>query len=192
MYFIHSTAIILIPIYFIANMKNWGWGITSCILVTMAVVLLFPSKVNTWIDNAFTNYGYLEAVEGDDGANILRVVVALVPSILAFLYRKKIREYNNNFVNVMVNFSLITAGLYAIANVSSGIYIGRLPIYTETFNILLLPFIIHKIAPKKDKPILYFCCMLGYFLFFHLQARGGGIYYTTDLIGGMNLGGMTT
>ena len=192
MYFIHSTAIILIPIYFIANMKNWGAGIISCIFVTMAVVLLFPSRVNTWIDSAFTDYGYLEAVEGDDGVNILRVVVALVPVILAFFYRKEIREYNNPFINVMVNFSLITAGLYAVANVSSGIFIGRLPIYTETFNILLLPFIIHKIVSKEDKPILYFCCMVGYFLFFHLQAKNGGIYYTTDLIKGMDLGGVTT
>lgn len=191
MYFIHTTAIILIPIYFIANMKNWNVGIVSCILATMIVVLLFPDRVNTWIDSAFTDYGYLEAVEGDDGVNILRVAVALVPPILAFFYRKEIREYNNPFINVMVNFSLITAGLYAVANVSSGIFIGRLPIYTETFNILLLPFIIHQIVPKKVKPILYFCCIVGYFFFFHLQVKDGRMYYTTDLIKGMDLGGVT-
>lgn len=191
MYFIHTTAIILIPIYFIANMKNWGVGIISCVLATMTVVLLFPDRVNTWIDSAFTDYGYLEAVEGDDGVNILRVAVALVTPILAFFYRKEIKAYNNPFINVMVNFSLITAGIYAVANVSSGIFIGRLPIYTETFNILLLPFIIHQIVPKKVKPILYFCCIVGYFFFFHLQAKDGGMYYTTDLIKGMDLGGVT-
>lgn len=189
MYFIHTTAIVLIPIYFIANMKNWGVGIFSCILATITVVLLFPDKVNTWIDNAFTDYGYLEAVEGDDGVNILRVAVALVPPSLAFIYRKEISEYNSPYVNVLVNLSLITAGVYAVARVSSGIFIGRLPTYTETFNILLLPFIIHHAVPKKVKPVLYFCCVAGYLLYFHTQAKDGGIYYTTDLIDGMDLGG---
>lgn len=191
MYFIHTTAIILIPIYFIANMRNWGVGIISCILATMAVVLLFPDRVNTWIDSAFADYGYLEAVSGDDGANILRVAVALVPPTIAFIYRREIKEYNNPYVNAMVNFSLITAGVYAVASVSSGIFIGRLPIYTETFNILLLPFIIRQIVPKRFKPILYFGCIVGYFLFFHLQAKDGRMYYTTDLIRGMDLVGVT-
>ena len=48
MYFIHTTAIILIPIYFIANMKNWSVGIVSCILATMTAVsythLTLPTK----------------------------------------------------------------------------------------------------------------------------------------------------
>ena len=189
MYFIHTTAIVLIPIYFIANMKNWSVGIFSCILATITVVLLFPDKVNTWIDNAFTEYNYLEAVEGDDGVNILRVIVAMVPPSLAFIYRKEISEYDNPYISVLVNMSLITAGVYAVANVSSGIFIGRLPTYTETFNILLLPFIIQRVVPKRLKPVIYFCCVAGYMLYFHLQAKDGGLYYTTDLINGMDLGG---
>ena len=185
MYFIHSTAIVLIPIYFIANMKNWSLGISACILTTMAVVLIFPDQINLWIDEAFMDYGYLEAVENDDGVNIFRVAVALVTPILAFFYRKEIKEYNNPFINTMVNMSLITAGVYAVANVTSGIFVGRLPIYTETFNILLLPFIINRIVPKRIKPILYFCCIVGFFFFFHLQFRNSGAY-TTFLFDSMN------
>lgn len=187
MYFVHNTAVVLIPIYFIANMKNWRTGIISCVLATMTIVLLFPDRVNTWIDSAFSDYGYMELAENDDGVNIFRVAVALVTPILAFFYRKEISEYNNPFINVMVNFSLITAGLYAVAHVTSGILVGRLPVYTETFNILLLPFIIHRIVPKKVKPILYFCCIVGFFFYFHLQARDGGLYYSTDLFKDMDL-----
>ena len=32
-------------------------------------------------------------------------------------------------------------------------------------------------------------CVAGYLLYFHTQAKDGGIYYTTDLIDGMDLGG---
>lgn len=187
MYFIHSTAIILIPIYFIANMKNWNFGILVCLLMTMALLLLFPNKINLWIDEAFSDYGYLAAVEDDDGVNILRVAVSLVTPVLAYIYRKDIARYNNPYINVMVNFSLITAGLYAIGYVTSGIYVGRLPIYTELFNILLLPFIICCVSSKKIRPILIFCSIVGYLLFFYLQTKDGSMYYTTDLFDSMNM-----
>lgn len=187
MYFIHSTAIILIPIYFIANMKNWNFGILVCLLMTMALLLLLPNKINLWIDEAFSDYGYLAAVEDDDGVNILRVAVSLVTPVLAYIYRKDIARYNNPYINVMVNFSLITAGLYAIGYVTSGIYVGRLPIYTELFNILLLPFIICCVSSKKIRPILVFCSIVGYLLFFYLQTKDGSMYYTTDLFDSMNM-----
>lgn len=187
MYFIHSTAIILIPIYFIVNMKNWDIGISICIIVTMAIVLIFPGKVNVWIDDAFSDYDYLNAVQDDDGVNILRVAVSLVTPVLAYIYRKDIARYNNPYINVMVNFSLITAGLYAIGYVTSGIYVGRLSIYTELFNILLLPFIICRVSSKKIRPILIFCSIVGYLLFFYLQTKDGSTYYTTDLFDSMNM-----
>lgn len=187
MCFIHSTAIILIPIYFIVNMKNWDIGISTCIIVTMAIVLIFSGKVNVWIDDAFSDYDYLNAVQDDDGVNILRVAVSLVTPVLAYIYRKDIARYNNPYINVMVNFSLITAGLYAVGYVTSGIYIGRLPIYTELFNILLLPFIICCVSSKKIRPILIFCSIVGYLLFFYLQTKDGSMYYTTDLFDSMNM-----
>ena len=168
-------------------MKNWDIGISICIIVTMAIVLIFPGKVNVWIDDAFSDYDYLNAVQDDDGVNILRVAVSLVTPVLAYIYRKDIARYNNPYINVMVNFSLITAGLYAIGYVTSGIYVGRLSIYTELFNILLLPFIICCISPKKIRPILIFCSIVGYLLFFYLQTKDGSTYYTTDLFDSMNM-----
>ena len=51
-------------------MKNWSWGISACILTTMTIVLLFPDQINLWIDESFMDYGYLEAIENDDGVNI--------------------------------------------------------------------------------------------------------------------------
>lgn len=187
MYYIHSTAIILIPIYFIVHMKNWSIGIYTCILTTMVIVLVFPDRVNEWIDNAFSEYRYLEAIENDDGVSIFRVLVALVTPTFAFIYRKPIEEYNNKYVNIMVNTSLITAGVYAVAFVSSGVFVGRLPIYTEVFNLILLPFIIDNIVPKRIKTLMYLCCIIGFFMFFHLQAKDGGIYYTTYLFDNMDL-----
>lgn len=185
MYFIHTTALVLIPIYFIANMKNWKIGITACIITTMAIVLIFPDRVNLWIDSAFSDYGYLDLVENDDGVNIFRVAVALVTPIMAFVFRREIKEYNNPYINIMVNCSLITAGIYAVAHVTSGILIGRLPVYTETFNIILLPFIIKRCVPERSRFLVRLCCIVGFMLFFHLLAKDS-YGYTTYLFDSLN------
>jgi ATP-dependent Clp protease ATP-binding subunit ClpX len=48
--------------------------------------------------------------------------------LLSMLGSSYIRDVDNPVVNVCVNMSIITAGLYLISMVTSGVFIGRLPI----------------------------------------------------------------
>ena len=179
-YFIHKTAIIFIPIYFIANMKNWSYGIYACVLATMALALIFPDQFIALVDDSFQEYNVAEQLETDDGVNILRFMVAMVPAILAFVFKKELKEFNNPYINVMTNLSLVTAGLYAVGVATSGILMGRLPVYTEIFNFLFLPFLIRRVLPKQVRGPIWVAAILLYFLHFYLQAKEG-TYYTTDL-----------
>ena len=189
LYFVHSTVIIMVPIYFIANMKNWSYGIYACILATMAVVILFPNQFVALLDDSFTEYNVAENFAKDDGVNIFRFLVAMVTPTLALIYRRKIEAFNNKYVNVLVNLSLISAGLYEVGVVTSGIYIGRLPMFVDMFSIILLPFILKKVLPPNTKGPIFVSCLILYFIYFYLQAKDGGLYYTTNLIEGMDLGG---
>ncbi|MBQ6381842.1 MAG: EpsG family protein [Clostridia bacterium] len=184
MYFIHKTAWILVPIYFIVHMKNWSYGIYACILATMAVVLIFPNQFVGILDDTYTEYNVAENFAKDDGVNVFRFLVSMVTPALAFVFKKEIAAYENRYVNVMVNMSLITAGLYAVGVVTSGIFIGRLPIYTDVFTILLLPFILKHVLPKHTKGPVFVACVILYFVYFHLQMQDSGVY-TTDLFGGI-------
>ena len=184
LYFIHKTAWILIPIYFIANMKNWSYGIYVCVLATMAVVILFPNQFTALLGESFTEYNVVEDFAKDDGVSILRFLVAMVTPTLSFIYKKRIAEYDNKYINVFVNMSLITGGLYAVGVVTSGIYMGRLPIYTDVFNLLLLPFIIKCVVPKNAKGPIFAACIILYFVHFHLLVQESFVY-TTDLFGGV-------
>lgn len=187
LYLIHSSAIILIPIYFISNFKTWSWQIWLCIIVIMVLVIVFPNQINGMIDSLFPDYGYSNAIEGDDGVNFLRVAVAAVTPLIAWVFRKDIDEYHNKLVDVMINMSLITVGLYAVGVVTSGIFIGRLPIYTELINTILLPFLIKRIVTPRLRPFILISCIVFFFLFFYLQDEN--MYYTTFLFESMNLKG---
>ena len=185
LYFIHNSCIIMIPIYFILNFKPWSGKITVCILVTMAVVLFFPQLFIELLDLSMEGYNITEQLKEDDGVNVLRVFVAAVPAILAFNYKNEIKRYNDRYLNLWVNASVITVCLYAVGVISSGIFVGRLPIYTEIYNVLLLPFILKRIIPQESKVLLYIACVGFYILFFYLMTKNA--YYTTDLFASMNL-----
>ena len=187
MYFIHTTAIIFIPIFFIANMKNWSFGIFICITVTVIVTVAFPGRITALLSSAFSEYNVEKVFAQDDGANILRFLVAMVTPILAFIYRNKLAEYNDAKINVLINISLINAGLQAVAVVTSGIYMGRLPIYTEIFNLVFLPFLIKKVVGQREKNAILISCIVLYFIFFYLQSKDGGMIYTTHLFSSMDL-----
>ncbi len=189
LYWIHQTAWILIPVYFIANMKNWRYGIYVCILVTMVVVILFPNQFTALLNDSMDEYNVEEIFAKDDGVNVLRFLVSMVTPTLAFIYKDKIAEFENPYVNVMVNMSLITGGLYAVGVVTSGIFMGRLPLYTDLFGLILLPFIIKRVLPKNMRGPIGVAAVLLYFLYFYLQAKDGGIYYTTNWFSNMDLGG---
>ena len=188
LYFIHNSCIIMIPIYFILNFKPWSGKITVCILVTMAVVLFFPQLFIELLDLSMEGYNITEQLKEDDGVNVLRVFVAAVPAILAFNYKNEIKRYNDRYLNLWVNASVITVCLYAVGVISSGIFVGRLPIYTEIYNVLLLPFILKRIIPQESKVLLYIACVGFYILFFYLMMKNA--YYTTDLFASMNLKGV--
>ena len=185
LYFIHNSCIIMIPIYFILNFKPWSGKITVCILVTMAVVLFFPQLFIELLDLSMEGYNITEQLKEDDGVNVLRVFVAAVPAILAFNYKNEIKRYNDRYLNLWVNASVITVCLYAVGVISSGIFVGRLPIYTEIYNVLLLPFILKRIIPQESKVLLYIAFVGFYILFFYLMTKNS--YYTTDLFNSMNL-----
>lgn len=184
-YFIHKTAIMIIPIYFIANMKNWSWGIYACVLATMALALIFPDQLLSLLDDSFDEYNVVEQTANDDGVNILRFLVAMVPAVLAFAYRKRLSEFDNPYIKVLVNLSLVTAGLYAVGVTTSGVLMGRLPVYTEIFNFLFLPFLIRRVLPKRVRGTVWVAAVAFYFLYFYLQLNEE-TYYTTDLIESLN------
>lgn len=105
----------------------------------------------------------------DDGTNPLRVLVYAMPTILAFWKRKRIAQVSDNLIDFCINMSIISTGLYIISMFTSGIFIGRLPIYASLYGYILLPWEIETLFADKTRKIIKICMIFAYLVFYYYQ-----------------------
>lgn len=171
---IHYTALIMIPVFWIVRGRPWGKRIFLFIGVILLCSLFVDSFIQV-IENVLENTPYsgiTDQFASDDGVNPLRVAVHCVPVAVAFFGRKRLEELDNPYVNLCVNMSIISAGLYFIGMFTSGILVGRLPIYCSLYNLMLLPYLFNHCFSPRDRKYMYLFCALGYVAYFFVIFRG--------------------
>lgn len=169
----HGSALLMIPIVFIVQGRAWNIK-TVIMLIATAVVIAFVNRFTpilnellqeTQYDDMMTN----EIWTTDDGTNLLRVAVYSVPALLSLFGLKYIRAADDPVMNLCVNCSIVTMALYLIAAVSSGIYIGRLPIYTTLHGYIALPWMIDRIFERRSAKLVRIIMYGAYLAFFYYQ-----------------------
>lgn len=179
---IHKTALIMLPMCIFMTDKPFG----RRILVYIAVVLLCAVSISPLLDSMdslLQGTGYeknLDQFAEDDGVHPLRVAFNSIPMILAFIRRKEILKKNNLYINICINMSTISAGLYFVGMLTSGIMIGRLPLYFQLYDLILIPYLIYFIYKEYSK-ILITCISVLYLIFYSLFASK--FYYISDILG---------
>lgn len=170
---IHVSALILIPMYFIAKGEPWN---KRTILFIGAIILavVFADKFTNLLTDVVETTDYATSVkefkDADDGTSVIRILVESVPIIIAFIYRNKIKDRLTPVIKLSINMSLIASGLYVISKVArSGVLLGRLPIYFSLYNLILLPWLIKNIFENKEKDLVYFVMIVCYIVFFYYQ-----------------------
>lgn len=131
---IHGTALMMLPVVFIIQGKAWNKK-TVFFIVAIVVIMGSIGQFTSILDEMLSETQYSDLITNeiwttDDGTSILRVLVYSAPAILSFFGRRYVAEEDDPVINICVNASCITMALYFLASVSSGIYIGRLPVYT--------------------------------------------------------------
>lgn len=170
---IHASALIMIPMVFIVQGKAWNKK-TLVFIVTMLLAILFVDQFTSFMDLLMADTQYSDIMTNDvwindDGTNILRVFVYSVPAMLGFLGKKYIDQENNPVINLSVNMSIVAAGIYLLSNVTSGIYVGRIPIYMSLYSYISLPWLINNIFTKKSSRLIYLVSIGAYLVFFYFQ-----------------------
>lgn len=185
---IHKSAFILIPMYFIAKGEPWNKR-TLLFIGCIILAMLFTSKFTNLLTDVVEQTDYASSVNEfkatDDGTSPIRILVESIPIIMAFIYRNKIKDKLTPIIKLSINMSLIASGLYVISKVaSSGILLGRLPIYFSMYNLILLPWLLNNIFEKKEKNLLYYTMVLCYIAFFYYQMviTWGGMGYSSQLL----------
>jgi len=185
---IHVSALILIPMYFIAKGEPWN---KRTILFIGAIILavVFADKFTNLLTDVVETTDYATSVkefkDADDGTSVIRILVESVPVFIAFTYRDKIKDRLTPVIKLSINMSLIASGLYVISKVvRSGVLLGRLPIYFSLYNLILLPWLIKNIFENREKDLIYFVMIVCYIVFFYYQMciSWDGFGYSSEIL----------
>lgn len=192
-YSLHQSAIFWIPVFFIVHFKPWSKKIWICVLLTLLVVFGID-QFTDWLDTAsegteyagmgsqLVNYsGDGQAV--DDGVNPISVIITAVPPAIALWRRKYVEAKATPFINICLNLSVVAVGVNLVGMVTSGILVGRIPIYFTLTNFILLPWLLNNVFEGKVKHLLKFLCYALYFVYFYycMVILGGGQYASSKL-----------
>lgn len=183
----HNSVLIFIPVYFIIQGEAWNKRTILFILFTI-MAMIFANQFTNIFNDVIENTSYNDSIqllsETDDGTNIIRILVESVPTIISFIYREKIKEISTPIIDLCINMSIMGTGVYIISKIlSSGIMIGRLPIYFTMYNLILLPWLIQNLFDKNEKRLMYYLMIVCYFAFFYYQIfiNWKGFVYVSDV-----------
>lgn len=171
---IHGSALLMLPIVFIVQGEAWNFK-TLLMLLATAVIVVFVDRFTPILNDLLQDTQYDDMMTSeiwaqDDGTNMIRVLVYSVPALLSLFGLRFVRVANDPVINICVNCSIVTMAFYLISAVSSGIYIGRLPIYTTLQGYIALPWLIDRIFEKRSADLVRFMMVLLFSLFFCYQA----------------------
>ena len=172
---IHGSAILMLPLAYVMAGPAMNKK-TLLMIVGVAAVMPFIDRLMPMANDMLADTQYSTTMTDeiwtvDDGTNPIRVLVYSVPALVALFGRKYIIRENNPVMNLCVNASMITTAIYLVSMVTSGIYVGRLPIYTTLYGYMSLPWIIDIVFERDSARVIKFVMIVCYLGFFYIQMR---------------------
>lgn len=168
---IHASALIMIPISLVVQGRPWN---TRTVLFTVAALLAinFSSGLRDLITEFMSETQYSGEVGQfleTDGTNIFRVLVFCIPPVMALAFRSYLLPANDPVLDLATNMSIISMGMYIVSSVTSGIFIGRIPIFFSLHNYILLPWLIENVFDKRSQKLVYAIVIVCYLAFYWYQ-----------------------
>lgn len=173
---VHTSSLIMIPILFIIQGKAFNKKTFLAMVGTVGVIFTLARLV-PFLDTILSGTEYSGAISdwqnsGNDGVNWLRVAVYSMPVFLSFVGARSIKNSEDNVIHITCNMGIISTLIYIIGAFTSGIYIGRLPIYLSLYsNGILLPWLLKNAFNQETKKILYVLMIMFYIIFYWYQTH---------------------
>lgn len=175
---IHSSAFIMIPIYFIARLKPWSKNTLLLVACTIIAMFLYQplmelasqilgSKVET----------YKESTE--KGTSIIRIAIFFIPVILSYLKRD---ELNKKWMEsrIFVNITMLSA-LVMLFSKMHWVF-ARFTLYLQPYTFILMAYMVKNVFKGSERRLLYYGLVVCYSVFFFIECPSNlnNIPYKTD------------
>ena len=168
---IHLTSLIFLPFIFVVNGRYWNFR-TLLFIIGVIAAVVFVDRVTGFITEAMEDTAYegdIDILIKDDGTNIFRVLFYSVPAVMAWAFRSRLDRVDDPVLNVCANLSIVAAGFYVFSFFTSGILIGRLPIFFSLANYILIPWLLREAFQRDSAVVLESFFGLVYVAFFYYQ-----------------------
>lgn len=177
---IHKSAIIMLPCYWIGNLKLQRKSILFYVFLSILIYFLYDSIESIFLQ---TSYGqtyllnaYFDVVEKSSLFNLFFRVALFV----FCYYLTKRSQKNTREITLLRNLCFICI-LFQIMTIKSYVF-GRITTYFFVYFILLIPLAINQIKMNKSGRILVFAAFIVICLAYHY------IYYVTKASSGFGIG----
>lgn len=168
----HSSALILIPLYFVVRRRAWTPLTTLLLLGTVLLTLTFNSFLSSFLDvledTDFSIYAETDWFTSgqEEGSNIIRVFVLIIPLVMAYFARERMFELYGRKWEIMVNMSIINLAFY-ILSLYNWIF-ARLAVYTSIYTIIMMTYVIRDGYSQPGQNNVIYPVSLGmYSLYFY-------------------------
>ena len=168
---IHSASLIFLPFIFVVNGRAWNVR-TFLYILALIVAIIFLDKVSDFILKSMEDTVYegdIEIFLNDDGTNFWRVLFYAVPTAMSWVFKPYIDRADDPMINVCVNLSIISTGVYIFSYFTSGILVGSIPVYFSLANYILIPWLITEVFDSGSAVILNSAFVSVYTAFFYYQ-----------------------
>lgn len=168
---LHASALLMVPVCFIVQGRAWN---LRSVFFTIAVLIAinFSGALSDFIVDFMMDTQYSNEVDqflSTEGTNILRVVVFSIPPVLALIFRRYLDAARQPILNLSANMAIVSMGAYIVSAVTSGIFVGRIPIYFSLYNYILLPWLVENVFEKKSQKLVYAIIIACYLYFYYYQ-----------------------
>jgi hypothetical protein len=175
----HGSALLMLPFSYVMlgsalNKKSFLMIGAVAAMVPMMDVLT-PFLESLLADTQYNDVMTGEIWANDDGTSMIRVLVYSVPALISLFGFRYIRGSKDRVANMCINASMITMAVYLISAFTSGIYIGRIPIYTTLHGYVIMPWLIDQIFEKLTARLIKFLLVVFYLAFFAFQMSQWGL-----------------
>lgn len=165
----HASALIMIPVYFIARRKAWSIITLFLFLIVAVAYLKFDSLFPIFEEiiegtQYAGNLNYFK--RSGIGANIIRFFVVLLPLVLAFFERNNIKNLWDKS-DIIFNLSILNAIIMLFSTYN--FIIARLCFYFQIYDILLIPILIKSIKKNILKTTIYLGCIILYYIYLYYE-----------------------
>lgn len=169
----HQSALLVIPFVFIVQGKAWNKK-TVLFIAAAIVTVIFVDRFTNVLDMLLADTQYKNVVSdwqewNDDGTSALRVLVYSIPALMSLVGIRYVRHADDPVINICTNMAIVSMGMYVVSMFTSGLLIGRLPIYFSLYGYILLPWLIAHMFTDKSAKLVQLCMMGGYLVFYYYQ-----------------------